>query len=189
MNSWRAAAYHEAGHCYVAWQTQGVYVDWVSIYEGKKGWGGATQIGPTPDNRVIWTTISVAGFVAEAKAEAIREYGAGTQIHITPDVVQAVTDYVANSYQMFKKRKIRAIQIDVSVPHLGQQVESTISRSDVRRTGSSYRDYQWIDSCLNIVCNMCNADAHWGRMTDLAEALLDNRRHRLTRPQINAILA
>ena len=40
------AAFHEAGHCYVAVRAVGCVVESMSIYQEEKGWAGNTSIRP-----------------------------------------------------------------------------------------------------------------------------------------------
>ena len=40
------AAFHEAGHCYVAVRVAGLVVESMSIYQEEEGWDGKTSIQP-----------------------------------------------------------------------------------------------------------------------------------------------
>ena len=60
-----AAAFHEAGHCYVAVRVAGRVVESISIYQEEEGWSGKTSIQPdfqvgatrnTPRTRRGWLT-------------------------------------------------------------------------------------------------------------------------------------
>jgi hypothetical protein len=55
------AAYHEAGHCYLAVRDVGRVVDWMSIHREEEGWGGKTRIEPDFQSLLSWTMIAVAG--------------------------------------------------------------------------------------------------------------------------------
>ena len=61
------AAFHEAGHCYVAVRLAGRVVESMSIYQENEGWAGNTSIqrdfdGETVDTmREITQNISIVG--------------------------------------------------------------------------------------------------------------------------------
>jgi hypothetical protein len=179
------AAYHEAGHCYVAIRDAGRIVNWVEISETADGWGGTTDIVPDYQNLLSWTTIAVAGIASEATADSLRRFK-GDKLIITGDLLDQIKDYVerAEAYAR-QKKKVVAVQINFPTEG-GQQAVSAISISDVRQMTTPYRDRTSIRLSLQTALEICQNPRHWAFIDSLARELVAQRF--LNREQIERIL-
>src|SRR5438105_1579162 len=101
----REAAFHESGHCNVARRDVGRIVDWMHIYRDDYGWGGTTHIDPDFQNLLSWTTIAVAGTVAEAKADAIHRFSSDERLQINDSLADILKEYVDAVLLADKKRQ------------------------------------------------------------------------------------
>ncbi|MHC2071094.1 hypothetical protein ACYFX5_26780 [Bremerella sp. T1] len=179
------AAYHEAGHCYVAVRDAGRIVNWMDIQEEDDGWSGTTNIVPDYQNLLTWTTIAVAGIAAEARQDANRRFPEEKLI-VTGDLVEQVKDYVDEAEKLARnKKKVLAVQINFPTEG-GQQAVSAISISDVRQITLPYRDRWSLQTSLGIVVSIVQNDRYWADIDKLAQALL--KKQAIGRDEIETFL-
>ncbi len=168
------AAYHEAGHCYVAARDAGRIVNWMDIHEEDGGWSGRTDIVPDYQNLLAWTTIAVAGIAAEARYDANCRFREEKLI-VTGDLVEQVKDYVDKAEKMARnKENVLAVQINFPTEG-GQQAVSAISISDVRQMTLPYRDRWSLQTSLGVVVSIVQNDRCWAEIDKLANVLLEKR--------------
>jgi len=179
------AAYHEAGHCYVAVRDAGRIVNWMNIHEDENGWGGTTDIVPDYQNLLTWTTIAVAGIAAEARQDANRRFPEEKLI-VRGDLVAQVKDYVDEAEKLARRNeKVLAVQINFPTEG-GQQAASAISISDVRQMPPPYRDRWSLQTSLGVVISIVQDERCWPYIDKLAKVLLQEQFVR--RDEIETIL-
>ncbi|MEQ8791599.1 MAG: hypothetical protein RIC55_35380 [Pirellulaceae bacterium] len=179
------AAYHEAGHCYVAVRDAGRIVNWMDIHEEDDGWSGTTDIVPDYQNLLTWTTIAVAGIAAEARHDANRRFPEEKLI-VTGDLVEQVKDYVDEAEKVARnKEKVLAVQINFPTEG-GQQAVSAISISDVRQMTPPYRDRWSLQTSLGVVVSIVQNERYWSDIDKLANVLL--KKQSIGRDEIETIL-
>jgi hypothetical protein len=182
------AAYHEAGHCYVAAKDTWRLVDHVRIFKQKKGWSGTTGVQNAHEQSPSVTTIAVAGLVTEAKFVAIQKDTINNQIHISVNIVEHVEDYV-KKYKSLSGVGKKGRQIDIPIlPGMDQVAEASISEDDAKLMPSLYRNYGTIKSSLEHVTSICNTPAKWAMIDKLAKAIMAAKGRKLHLKQINHIL-
>lgn len=165
------AAFHEAGHCYIAIRDAGRIVNWMEIREDENGWGGTTDIVPDYQNLHSWTTIAVGGIAAEARADANRRFK-DEELMVTIDLVEQVKGYVDKAEALARrKEKVLAVQINFPTKG-GQQAVGAISIGDVRQMTQPYRDRLSLQASLGTVVSMCENKSHWPYIEELAKHLL-----------------
>ena len=179
------AAYHEAGHCYVAVRDAGRIVNWMDIHQDENGWGGTTDIVPDYQNLLTWTTIAVAGIAAEARLDANRRFPKEKLI-VMGDLIEQVKDYVDEAEKLARrKEKVLAVQINFPTEG-GQQAVSAISISDVRQMTPPYRDRWSLQTSLGVVVDIVQNERCWSYIEKLANVLLEKQCIR--RDEIETIL-
>jgi hypothetical protein len=179
------AAFHEAGHAYIAIRDAGRIVNWMEIREDENGWSGTTDIVPDYQNLQSWTTIAVAGIAAEARADANRRFR-DEKLMVTLDLIEQVKLYVDEA-EALARRKEKVLAVQINFPTEGnQQAVSAISISDVRQMTQPYRDRWSLRMGLDVTVGMCQSGHHWTYIEKLAQALLDKKA--LARAEIETIL-
>jgi hypothetical protein len=179
------AAYHEAGHCYVAVRDAGRIVNWIEIHEDENGWGGTTDIVHDYQNLLTWTTIAVAGIAAEARQDANRRFPE-EKLMVTSSLIEQVKGYVDEAEMLARgKEKVLAVQINFPTEG-GQKAVSAISMSDVRQMTQPYRDRLSLQTSLGVVVSIVQNEQCWRSIDKLAKELLKNRLIR--RDEIERIL-
>lgn len=182
------AAYHEAGHCYVAIRDSGRVVDWMSIYVEDNGWGGKTHIEPDFQSLLSWTTIAIAGIVAEARADVIRRFSRNERLVITDELVEHVKVFVdAVSVAAKKRETIKPVQITFRTAE-GNEGVSSMSPDDVLRMPPQYRDRLSLRTSLEGAEKICHNSSHWAFIEKLAEGVIRNPDNTLFRQEIETIL-
>lgn len=212
MTSEVAASFHEAGHCYVAVNDNDKVAHSCAIYEEDNGWCGNTDIASDGVDSPVWTAVAVAGPVAEAKRAAIGIDPAQNVITVTEDVVTAIFEYVTAVWTDENKRRNaqharnlaglaplaeaglppnvspNAIQVNFWIADIGQQAESSISRSDALRMTLNYRNKEQIQKSLGTVAEICNDPERWAAIQALAEGLMAAPEKTLVRKEIENIV-
>jgi hypothetical protein len=158
----------------------------MSIYEENNGWGGKTQIQPDFQSLLSWTTIAIAGIVAEARADANRRFR--EPLVIASQLVEEVKRYVDAVVNAEKKKQtMKPIQITFRTSG-GNEGVSAISPDDVQRMPPLYRDRLSLRTALEGAEEICRNPEHWGFIEELSQGLLAAPDHTLYRGDIEKIL-
>jgi hypothetical protein len=182
------AAYHEAGHCYLAVRDAGRVVDWMCIYEEEEGWGGKTHIQPDFQSLLSWTTIAVAGIVAEARADANRRFSRNERLVIADQLVEEVKRYVDDVLiAARKKQTIKPVQITFRTSE-GNEGVSSMSPDDVHRMPPQYRDRWSLRTAMEGAEKICHDPGHWEFIEKLSQEVIKTRDYTLYRDAIETIL-
>jgi hypothetical protein len=137
---------------------------------------------------ISWTTIAVAGAVAEAKADAIRRFSRDERLVIADQLVKDVERYVdAVPLAAIKKQRIRPLQITFRTLE-GNEVVGTLSSEDVDRMAQQYRDPLSLRTALEAAERVCHDPGQWRFIEELAKVVMKAPHGTLNRKQIEKIL-
>jgi hypothetical protein len=135
-----------------------------------------------------WTTIAVAGAVAEARADAIRRFSRDERLVIADQLVKDVQRYVdAVPLAAIKKQRIRPLQITFRTLE-GNEVVGSLSSEDVDRMPWQYRDRSSLRTALEEAERVCHDPGQWRFIEELAKVVMKAPHGTLNRRQIEKIL-
>jgi Methyl-accepting chemotaxis protein (MCP) signalling domain len=137
---------------------------------------------------ISWTTIAVAGAVAEARADANRRFPRDERLLITDELVKEVERYVdAVLLAAIKKQKVRTLQIAFRTLE-GNEVVGSLSSEDVDRMPWQYRDRSSLRTPLEEAERVCHDPGQWRFIEELAREVMKAPDGTLNRKQIEKIL-
>ena len=143
-----------------------------------------------PDSQgfISWTTIEVAGALAEARADAFRRFSRHDRLLITDQLVKDVQRYVdAVPLAAIKKQRIRPLQITFRTLE-GNEVVGSLSSEDVDRMPWQYRDRSSLRMALEEAERVCHDPGQWRFIEELAKVVMKAPHGTLNRKQIEKIL-
>jgi hypothetical protein len=151
---------------------------------------GALLDRNVPDRQGLssWTTIAVAGAVAEARADANRRFSRDERLVIADQLVKEVERYVdAVRLPAFKKQKIKPLQMTFRTLE-GNEGVGSLSPEDVDRMPRQYRDQSSLRTALEEAERVCHDPGQWGFIEELANEVMKAPDGTLDRKQIDKIL-
>ncbi len=151
---------------------------------------GALLERTLPDRQGLnsWTTIAVAGSVAEARADANRRFSSDERLVIADQLVKQVKRYVdAVPLPAIRKQKIKPLQIIFRTLE-GNQGVGSISPEDVDRMPRQYRDQSALRTALEEAERVCHDPGQWRFIEELAIEVMKAPNGTLDRTEIEKIL-
>ena len=151
---------------------------------------GALLDRTVPDSQgfISWTTIAVAGAVAEARADANRRFSRDERLVIADQLVKEVERYVdAVPLPAIRKQKIKPLQITFRTLE-GNEGVGSMSPEDVDRMPRQYRDQSSLRTALEEAERVCHDPGQWGFIEELAKEVMKAPDGTLDRKQIEKIL-
>ena len=143
---------------------------------------------PDGQGSISWTTIAVAGAVAEARADANRRFSRDERLVITDQLVKEVERYVdAVPLAARKRRRIKPLQLTFRTSE-GNEGVGSMSAEDVDRMPRQYRDQSSLRPVLEEAARVCDDPGQWCFIEALAKAVLNWPDGILGRTQIEKIL-
>jgi hypothetical protein len=137
---------------------------------------------------ISWTTIAVAGAVAEARADANRRFSRDECLVIADELVKEVERYVnAVLLAAIKKQRIRLLQITFRTLE-GNEVVGSLSSEDVDRMPWQCRDRSSLRTALEEAERVCHDPGQWRFIAELAKVVMKAPHGTLNRKQIEKIL-
>ena len=121
---------------------------------------------------ISWTTIAVAGAVAEARADANRRFSRDERLVIADQLVEEVERYVdAVPLPAIKKQKIRPLQITFRTSE-GNEGVGSMSPEDVDRMPRQYRGQSTLRTALEEAERVCHDPGQWRFIEELAKEVM-----------------
>ena len=143
---------------------------------------------PDCQGSISWTTIAVAGSVAEARADANRRFSRDERLLIADQLVKEVERYVdAATHPAIKKKKIKPLQMTFRTLK-GNAGVGSMSPEDVGLMPRQYRDQSSIRTALEEAERLCHDPAQWRFIEELAKEVMKAPNGTLGRKQIESIL-
>jgi Methyl-accepting chemotaxis protein (MCP) signalling domain len=137
---------------------------------------------------ISWTTIAVAGAVAEARADANRRFSRDDRLPITDELVKEVERYVdAVLLAAIKNQRIRLLQITFRTLE-GNEVVGSLSSEDIDRMPWQCRDRSSLRTALEEAERVCHDPGQWRFIEELAREVMKAPDDTLVRKQIEKIL-
>ena len=170
----------------VAQQTRDIANMSVAVAENAGALLGRTV--PDCQGFISWTTIAVAGAVAEARADANCRFSRDERLVIADQLVEEVERYVeAVTLPASKKQKIKPLQITFRTEESNDSVGS-MSPEDVGRMPRKFRDQSSLRTTLKEAERVCHDPCHWRFIEELAKEVMKAPDGTLDRKQIENIL-
>jgi hypothetical protein len=137
---------------------------------------------------ISWTTIAVAGAVAEARADANRRFSRDERLVIADQLVKEVERYVdAVPLSTIKNQKIKPLQITFRTLE-GTEGVGSLSPEDVDQMPRQYRDQSSLRTALEEAERVCHDPGQWRFIEELAKEVMKAPDGTLDRKQIEKIL-
>ena len=162
---------------------------------GKESVAVAENAGALLDRTVLdcqrlisWTTIAVAGAVAEARADANRRFSRDQRLVIADQLVKEAKRYVdAVPLPAIRKQKIKPLQMTFRTSE-GNEGVGSMSPEDVDRMPRQYRKQSSLRTALEEAERVCHDPGQWGFIEELAKEVMKAPDGALDRKQIEKIL-
>ena len=164
-------------------------------YLSKRSVAVAENAGALLDRTVLdcqrlisWTTIAVAGAVAEARADVNRRFSRDERLVIADQLVKEVKRYVdAVPLPAIRKQKIKPLQISFRTSE-GNEGVGFLSPEDVDRMPRQHRDQSSLRTAMEEAERVCHDPGQWRFIEELAIEVMKTPDGTLDRKQIEKIL-
>lgn len=173
MDEEERTAFHEAGHARIAHHINPSSVHRVRIHQEGGDWEGETNVNQVDMTDVQRTAIAIAGFLAEARAVAVRDNPA-RQINVTPPLLLDELHRIIGIAIANRLDRVPGNASTILSPAGINPYPSILTLEDIEFIpDSALDDDETLPAAITLACNLINNGTEWPTIIAIAERLME----------------